>query len=213
MTKCLFALFLIASLGCTRIHPLTDPPLERRDRSYELPLSFLREQGNPTVYLFHANLVRTREAVLKSLGAGQFHALGLAQAPARPDGVGFLLDDPFGHNPIPSQSYFEMMNGNKRFLYVSRSFEIILSSYGDSTGVSVSSRHHEPFMDGPAVCCIGWIELPLQVFSKGERTLVGAAQYPSTTVEEYEILLLIGKSLGEAGMPAVRYPQILVKED
>lgn len=215
MTKYLLGFLLLAGTGCTRIHPVTDPPLEKnRIGDYELPLSFLREQGNPTVYLFHANLPKAREAVLKSLGAGKFHDFGLSmQGPERPDGVAFLLEGtPSGLHPLTSKSYYEMANGQKHYLEVWRSFEITLSDYEDRTGVSVSSRHDEPFRDGPAVCCIGWIGLPLAVFSKGELTLVGTSQYPSTTVEEYEILLLIGKSLGEEGMPSGRYPQILVKE-
>ena len=35
----------------------------------------------------------------------------------------------------------------------------------------------------------------------------------STTIEEYEVLLILGKQLGQQGMPPVRYPRATRLED
>lgn len=189
--------------GCAPTRPRTDPPLD--EKSGQLPLDFLRREGNPIAWIFHAKIDEVSQAVCVSLGNGQYGGLGLA--PTSPTAHGEYFGLGFGGRNPPCQCFYRLgKDGSKEWLPHSADFGIRLVPHGETTSVSVESR--PPFRDGAALCCCA---APVMVLSCGRYSLFGP-DLPSTTVEEYEILQRIGQVLKEPDMPPIRRLQIEVKE-
>jgi len=153
---------------------------------------------NPTFYAFHKSEQDVSNAIVEALGYGKSSKRGryddyfLFQSSTT--GIFELLK---GHGNL-SKVYFR--KDGTSYCYAPASFKILLNPENENeTKVSIN-------VDIPKVYTrLTMFPMPPH-FVRAMKT----KDVPATTVEEYEILLLIGKELKEENMPELKIPQKIV---
>lgn len=161
---------------------------------YELVL----DKRNSTEYCFGANINQVRIAIKDGLGNYQIKGLALYFSQ---DNRFEILKVDTNKNDAYLRTFLEPMKSKIYFkedtpLLYSADFHLHLDSLGVSkTKVTVITLKSEVSTGiKPGI---------------GDNLTLGSANYksvPPSTIEEYEILLIIGKQLGQEGMPPCIYP-------
>jgi hypothetical protein len=199
--KCLLAVFLLnVCISCSSdIHKIKTKPLAEK---------------NPTSYVFARPVSQAREEIIKafetenrySKPTEEFYAsFGDTRlwfsVESREDAVFSekIFQNPVNHNDVylhshgeplgPSQVYF---GGGKPLRYRA-AFQLHLAALDNNTQVSVIT--HEPSVINGSKCCgpHGYVSNNVPV--------------EPTTIEEYKILLFVGRILGAREMPPLRLPE------
>jgi hypothetical protein len=161
---------------------------------YEL----LLENENPTEYCFDANVNQVKIAIEEGLGNYQIKGLALY---FRQDNRFDILQLKGNENDAYLRTFLEPMKSkiyfkdNKALLY-SADFHVHLDSLTENkTRVTVVTLKSEVSTG--------------KKLGIGDNLTLGSSNLksvPPSTIEEYEILLIIGKKLGQEGMPPCNYP-------
>jgi hypothetical protein len=194
----LAALLLGLCISCARdVHRLETKPLH---------------QKNPTSYVFHRPVPEVREKILLALEDHKFmrdfyssfspknphfsfsvQSRGDAAYPERifanPENQDDLYLHSFGDWIDPSPVYFA---GGKPLRYRAE-FQLHLTALGDSS-TKISVITHDPTVINGSVCC------GLHGYKSNDVAV------EPTTIEEYRILLFIGRVLGVSDMPTLSLP-------
>ena len=152
---------------------------------------------NPTSYVFNASIEQVKNAIKSGCGNYQVQCMSLYSKEDYEVDI-FNTDIKkdallIFHCDIESKIYFRF--GKPLDYYVN--FHIHLDSiFEDKTKVEIFTLNPEieVFWVGIGHFGFGWDK-----------------KVPPSTIEEYEILLIIGKELGEKGMPACNYPEKWLK--
>lgn len=175
------------------------------------PVEKIDTVNNPTSYVFERPKKVIDSVILSAFSNARFHNRVLSYPGA-------------DHSPIDTLKIFQN-KGNQGDYYLSAS--LLDFSYGKS---------HNYFRDGEPLDYVVSFHLHLEVISESKtrvtviaikpRVIEGEETWPSgphfvrrlkylnaepSTVEEYEILLEIGKRIGERSMPTIRYPPDHIK--
>lgn len=161
---------------------------------YELYL----EKKNPAHYCFDANIQDVKSAIKNGLGNYQIPGLALY---FKEDNRFDILNINENRNdaylrtflePLKSKIYF---NSKGPLLYDAE-FHLHLDSLGkEKTKITINTIKSEV--------------LTGRRMGIGDNFTLGLPNYisvPPSTIEEYEILLIIGKQLNQTGMPECNYP-------
>ena len=152
---------------------------------------------NPTFYIFSKSKQEVEKAIVEALGGhksskgNRFSKYFLGEYPKG----NFRLIPDLGN---PSKVYFRK-NGDA-YLYSPGRIEILLDSIAENT-TKVSINVVRPLVETRLTL--------LPTIPHGVRAQKYKA-VPATTVEEYEILLMIGKELNEENMPELKIPEKVV---
>jgi hypothetical protein len=155
-------------------------------------------EKNPTFYVFHKSEQDVSNAIIEALGSakssrsGRYDGYFLFRSST--SGVFELLKD---HGNL-SKVYFR--KDGSPYRYSPGRFEILLNSEDENeTKVSIN-------VDTPAV----YTRLTMFPAPSHFVRVMKMKKVPVTTVEEYEILLLIGEELKEEDMPELKIPKKIV---
>lgn len=153
------------------------------------------DNPNPTNYVFKSSIEHVRKAIINSIGNYQIKCMALY---SKEDYENDIFNTDIRYDAllksfcdIESKIYFRF---GKPLPY-NVDFHIHLDSISETkTKVSV-------FTLNPKICTWGF---PFGSIGHGYSNM---KKVPPSTIEEYEILLAIGKYLGEKDMPPCNYPK------
>ena len=150
---------------------------------------------NPTSYIFEANIEQVRKSIIAGLGDYKMKCLALY---SKEDYENDVFNTNIRYDALlnsfcsfESKIYFRF---NKP-LYYQASFHLHLDS------ISENRTKVEVFTLNPNICTWGF------PFGSTGHGYSHTKKVSPSTIEEYEILLAIGKQLGEKNMPACNYPK------
>jgi len=153
-------------------------------------------EQNPTEYIFYSSKQEVEKAIIEAFGGrksskkSKFSGYFLSEYPK---GSFKLLSD--GGNL--SKVYFRKNGEAYRYI---PTIQIVIDSIAESTTkVSINITDPKIFTRLTLLPTFPWME-------RGGKYLIVSA----TTVEEYEILLMIGKELKEENMPELKIPQKII---
>lgn len=161
---------------------------------YELVL----DNKNPTFFCYDASIQQTKSAIKNGLGKNQIRELSLY---FKEDNRYDILKAKENLNDAYLRTFLDYMKSkiyykeNKPLQYTA-DFHLHLDSLPDNkTRVTISTIN-------PRI--ITGVKPGI-----GDNLTIGASNFksvPPSTIEEYEILLIIGKQLGQSNMPPCNYP-------
>ena len=161
---------------------------------YELVL----ENKNPTTYCFDANILQVKSAIKEVLGKNQIRELSLY---FKEDNRYDILKIKNNFNDAYLRTFLDYMKSKIYYkedvpLKYTADFHLHLDSIGENkTKVTITTINPQVITGvKPGI---------------GDNLTIGASNFksvPASTIEEYEILLIIGKQLGQKGMPPCNYP-------
>jgi len=162
------------------------------------------DNPNPTSYVFNDNVEQVKEAIKNELGDYQIECLALYMNEDL-DSYTDIYSNPKNKNDAVLRTFLCNVESKIYYwwigtpLYYRVDFHIHIDSLSENrTKVEIKTLNPE--------ICIGGI--PLGNSGHGSSWMKSV---PPSTIEEYEILLIIGKHLGENGMPPCNYPQKYIK--
>ncbi|OIP01314.1 MAG: hypothetical protein AUJ98_04905 [Bacteroidetes bacterium CG2_30_33_31] len=166
-------------------------------------ITFIEKEKNPTEFVFHENMQKVRQIIIANFSKWQYCDYGLFQNKNYKNGLLSLPENKNDftfeslHSGCASKVYFQK-NG-KPFIYDVDKFHIHLDSL-DSNTTKVRIIVINPKIATRLTL------LPTLFGSRAQKYKA----VPPTTVEEYEILLIIGRALNVKYMPELVIPKKVI---
>lgn len=188
---CCLSVFLVIITGCNKY--------------YEWKI----DKPNPTSYCFDTNVKQIQKMILEGLGDYKYNNLVL-----------YFKNDSTAISNI--ENIFEVVeNSNDAYLLNIEYMKSKTYYKRDEPLLYIANFHIHLDSLEENKTCVKIITINPRIITGsmpgiGDNFQLGAANFksvPPSTIEEYEILLIIGNQLGQKGMPPCNYPNINTKKE
>jgi len=160
---------------------------------------------NPTAYDFNASLEQVKQAISEARGTNWQFGSGMLH-------VDQVLSWKEDNNPFAAKIFAKPENGNDAFLWG------MANTIGKSQVYSKDGKGLEYYADFHLhLIALNPIKTRVEVFTYNNYVMAGTEWHPQaqagihlvvppSSIEEYQILLDVGRELGEKGMPKLVIP-------